>query len=131
GLAQSPIAQGTEELLHYLSEAEDASIVATACLAVANPGAPTISRTDAAVVSKLARSADDNSLRRACAFAEAVQLPDGELARMQSQLWSSDPVFAAIAAWRLGQAAEPSSAHLEALYRRVLGPHGLPRDAAI
>jgi hypothetical protein len=65
-----------------------------------------------------------------CAFAEATLTPDTHTDRLVPLLRSSDPVLAAVAAWRLGRVAEPTDAIVDALLRRYVGPPGLPRDAA-
>jgi len=146
-LARIPSSEATDALVRHLDTDDDPQVAAMACLALAQPylrSEPTAgnaggrlpaefeasTRAAAAEAGAVARAAADLHLRRACAFAEAAMLPDRALPRMYTQLYASDPVMAAIAAWRLGHESVPRDETFEALYRRMLGPSGLPRDAA-
>lgn len=130
GLAWSATPEATVALLEHLRDDEETPILAVACLALAQAPSNLVQSVHVREAADRARDAEDPHLRRACAFAEAARLPDAALDRMTLQLESSDPMLAAIAAWRLGQNRDPSPAVWEALYRRVLGPPGMPRDAA-
>lgn len=72
------------------------------------------------------------ALRHACAWAQASLMTDRRASELTERLDDSDPLIAAIAAWRLGisvpRSVDPSV--VEALLRRYMGPPGLARDAA-
>lgn len=130
GLAWAATPAATSALLEHLDDTEENPVVAMACIALAQADSNIVEAARVRAAAQRARDAEDPHLRRACAFAEAARLPDDALERMTLQLESSDPMLAAIAAWRIGRSQDPPPAVWESLYRRVLGPHGIPRDAA-
>jgi hypothetical protein len=105
---------------------------ALACLAVSRRPRHELSVEQLRALSKTAHEASNEQVQHACSYAVAALTPDHRIGPVLRQLESSDPVLAAVAAWRLGRVArdrlDPSI--VEALFRRYLGPNGLPRDAA-
>ncbi len=102
---------------------------ALACTAIAaSPDAPA-SRDVGKRVARLARELDED-VRHACQLAEAAVTPDHRVNRLVPQLESSDPMVAAIAAWRLGRVEQPTSDVVRPLLRAYLRPPGLARDSA-
>jgi tetratricopeptide (TPR) repeat protein len=124
-LAQSnhPAAHAT---LPSLLRGHDPPVRALICLALARTTAPDphIHGTVAQIVT----SARNRHERLACALAERLLAPPGSAAPI-AQMSAADPVLAAIAAWHLGS-DDLSPASVEALLGGLLGPAGLPRDAA-
>lgn len=132
GLARAPLPASTTALAHHLREPEDEAIQTMACVALALRPRASVPPRAILEVQALARQTENPHLRHACTFAEAALTPDETVeARFLRAIEVSDPVVAAIAAWRLGRMAPPSPAVLRALYRSALGPFGLPRDAAL
>lgn len=127
-LARSSAPAAAAELRRFASPEHEGLMVALACVTLARGGGPG----DRERVARLASGAGSLQARRACAFARAALTPDEQLVRVRADLQASDPVFAAIAAWRFGQVrSEPARAEaVAALLRRYLGIWGLPRDAA-
>ena len=110
---------------------EDPLLGALACIAIATAPAGAATAQDIGRAELLARSTEDLHVRHACIFATAASTPEHELIGLLPHLESSDPVEAAIVAWRLGHIdSRPSDAVIEALLRRFIGPNGLVRDAA-
>ncbi|MCB9567652.1 MAG: tetratricopeptide repeat protein [Myxococcales bacterium] len=117
-------------LLGFLGVSGDAVLASLACLAIAERPALAASPEVRRELQKRSDRARNEQQRHACAAAIASITPESEPARLLAQLSASDPMQAAIAAWRLGRSERPSPEVLEALLRRFLGPRGLARDAS-
>jgi hypothetical protein len=110
---------------------EDPLLGALACIAMATAPTDHVSIEDRKRAALLARTTEDPHVQHVCAFADAALTPDDAVGRLLPQLESSDPIEAAIAAWRLGRLeGRPDNTIIESLLRRFLGPNGLVRDAA-
>jgi tetratricopeptide (TPR) repeat protein len=109
----------------------DAQVLAMACLGVGQHSRGAERAQDRVRAAEIAKRSQ-GALRHACTFAEASLMTDRRAVELTERLDDSDPIVAAIAAWRLGQSdrAGVDSAVVEALLRRYLGPPGLARDAA-
>ena len=130
-LARASTASAVQALGEHLRPDTDAQIATWACLAIGTADADAVDPDHAASAAVLARSSRHPHLRHACAFAEAAVTPPKHAERLRSALRSSDPLLAAVAAWRLGRLGpDPAPATIEALLRRFVGPHGLARDAS-
>lgn len=127
-LARSSAPAATAELRRFAAPEHEGLMVALACIKLARAG----EGGDRERVSRLASGASNLQARRACALARAALTPDEQLARLSPDLQASDPVIAAVAAWRFGQVRSEAarSDAVAALLRRYLGVWGLPRDAA-
>lgn len=127
-LARSSAKAAANELRRFASPEHDGLMVALACATLARGGDPA----DRERVARLAQTAANPQARRVCAFARAALTVDEQLNRVAPDLQASDPVVAAIAAWRFGQVRSDAgrSAAVAALLRRYLGVAGLARDAA-
>lgn len=129
-LARAGTAEATKALVPQLRTASDPLMAALGCIALAGRPATEVDPDDALTVAVLARDARQAHVRHVCSFAEAALTPDRGVGRLMPLLESSDPILAAVAAWRLGRVARPDEETVEALLRRFVGPPGLPRDAA-
>ena len=128
-LGRSPSADAFETLSTHLRLGDDAHIVALACIAGAEH--PSAVDGDAAVrIRQLATESRNATVRHACTFAHATLQPATGLEGLRSDVQHSDPLVAAVAAWRIGSIGRPEPANVAALLRRTLGPGGLARDAA-
>jgi len=128
-LAQADQPKATHALVTNLAWGHDPLLASLGCIAVARqPGK--VSEADAKVATRLARESRHTQVRHACALADAAQTSDARWRRLRPLLQSSDPVLAAIAAWRIGRLKTPDPEAVGALTRVVIGPAGLPRDAA-
>jgi len=131
GLAHSDDANALETLAPHLRLGEDTQIAALACLAMARHPTPGSIDPDAKVrVRQLATESRTTVVRHACAFAHATLQPAGSLDALRGDVEHSDPLVAAIAAWRLGNTGRAEPANVAPLLARTLGPGGLARDAA-
>jgi tetratricopeptide (TPR) repeat protein len=137
-----------ETLARYVETGYDPMLTSLGCLVLGRLERKQISRDAAFAITSAARDNASATVRHACAFAEAALTPDSRVDRLHAQLRVTDPMLAAIAAWRLGRvgrstgtrpparepAAEPSDPAarkaVQSLLETYLGPAGLPRDAA-
>jgi tetratricopeptide (TPR) repeat protein len=111
---------------------DDAVVGALACIGLSLHSRGRAAGQDRIHALEEARSSRHAIVQEACSFASAALLPDARVDELVAQLDRGDPMPAAIAAWRLGRSV-PEGARgeiVEALFRRWLGPPGLPRDAA-
>gem|GEM_PF-1598012 len=131
-LAANSSERALDQLRVHTQAGSDRFLAALACIALAKQSSGGSARGDRARVARLARDGGDRTLRHMCAYADAALRTDHELAPLYEQLKASDPMLAAIAAWRLGRTVDASEreAALEHLLTRFLGPNGLARDAA-
>lgn len=129
-LAQSQQREAAEALVGNLSWGHDPLLATLGCIAVAGQPASRVPKDSAKLAARLARDSRHDEVRHACTLAEVSLTPDDRWAALKPLLGSSDPMLAAIAAWRIGQVAEPRPGAIEALVSTVIGPAGLPRDAA-
>lgn len=130
GLARAGSPRATKTLARYLRAQGDAQISTLACLAIAAAAPETIDGDLRLRVRQVANETSFATVEHACAYADAAQTSDANLGRMRDELAKRSGTRAAIAAWRLGTASEPSPASVEALAERIIGPGGLPKDAA-
>ena len=117
-------------LARYVETGYDPMLTSLGCLVLGRLSRAEVGRDAAHAITSAARDNASATVRHACSFAEAALTPDARVQRLHAQLRVTDPVLAAIAAWRLGQVAEPDGSAVQALLERYLGPAGLPRDAA-
>jgi hypothetical protein len=129
-LARSGSKRAVAALAPYVRASSDPQVAALACLAVASRASAGVDADLKLRISQVAREATHSTVGHACAFASAALTSDADLDRLREQLRSSDPMLAAVAAWRLGRAPEADAATIESLALRVIGPGGLGRDAA-
>ena len=130
-LAQSDDAGALESLTPNLRLGEDTHIAALACLAMARHPEPGRLDADTKVrVRQLATESRTTVVRHACTFAHASLLPADDLDALRGDIDHSDPLIAAIAAWRVGNAGRAERPNVAPLLTRTLGPGGLARDAA-
>ena len=132
-LARVGTAEAAEALVPHLRNGSDPSMSALGCIALAQraqDGGRAVAPDDALSVAVMARDARATHVRHVCALGEAALTPDARVDRLLPMLQSSDPVLAAVAAWRLGRVAEANGELVQALLQRFVGPAGLPRDAA-
>jgi tetratricopeptide (TPR) repeat protein len=134
-LARVGSSASAEALLPHMRSGTDPLMTALGCVAIAGRASDGETRTrvapdDALSVAVLARDARPAHVRHACALGEAILTPDSRVDRLVPMLQSSDPVLAAVVAWRIGRITEVDEAMVQALLRRFVGPPGLPRDAA-
>jgi tetratricopeptide (TPR) repeat protein len=129
-LARSGSPTAVKALAPYLRPSADPQVAALGCLAVAAQGRDKVDADLELRIKQVAREATHVTVGNACAFASAALTSDANLGGLRDQLRSSDPMLAAVAAWRLGQAEKADAATVEALVLRVIGPGGLARDAA-
>ena len=110
---------------------EDTQILALSCLAIARhpepDRLPPVTKTH---VRQLATESRTTIVRHACTFAHAVLQPANALAELREDVEHTDPLVAAIAAWRVGNIGAPDRANVAPLLTRALGSGGLARDAA-
>ncbi|MCX4242366.1 tetratricopeptide repeat protein [Paraliomyxa miuraensis] len=119
-----------QTLGRYVETGYDPMLTSLGCLVL---GRLPRDRVDPELARSITAAARDNAsptVRHACSFAEAALTPDTRVDRLYDQLRVTDPMHAAIAAWRLGRVAKPRATEVQALLERYLGPAGLPRDAA-
>ncbi|MCR9166510.1 MAG: tetratricopeptide repeat protein [Nannocystaceae bacterium] len=130
-LSRSDDASAVETLAPYLRLGTDTHIAALACLAMARHPSAGTAHADARVqVRQLATESRTIVVRHACTFAHASLLaPDG-LDALRDDIDHSDPLVAAIAAWRVGSVGKAERPNVTPLLARALGPGGLARDAA-
>ena len=125
---------GTDAAAHALSGQlkwrHDAQLSTLACLALARQERTAVDAEERRAIERAAREASQTQVKRTCTFALAALTADGDADRFTSQVQRSDPMAAAIAAWRLGRVAKADDASVEALLTRYVGPAGLARDAA-
>lgn len=119
-----------ETLGRFVELGYDPMLTSLGCLALAERPRAELSSTVAFALSVAARDNANATVRHACAFAEAVLTPDSRASRMQAALRSTDPVLAAVGAWRIGRLRTAGETGVQALLERYIGPAGLPRDAA-
>jgi tetratricopeptide (TPR) repeat protein len=131
-----------ETLARYVETGYDPMLTSLGCLVLGRLPRKEVSRDAAFAITSAARDNASATVRHACAFAEAALTPDTRTGRLHAQLRVTDPMLAAIAAWRLGRVGGPGSdvgadarpvAQRKAgrsLLEAYLGPAGLPRDAA-
>lgn len=117
-------------LARYVESGFDPTLTSLGCLVLAQGDRRTLDDSTAYAISAAARENANATVRHACAFAEAALTPDKRLDRVREQLRATDPMLAAIAAWRLGAGPRPRSEDVQALLERYLGPAGLQRNAA-
>jgi len=131
-LARSSYAEGAAVLAPLIGRYGDPVMRALGCLAVARRPRNERSAEELRALSKAAHEASDEQVQHACRYAVASLTPDHRLGPLLRQLESSDPLLAGVAAWRLGRVSQDRLDRniVEALFRRYLGPNGLPRDAA-
>lgn len=125
-IAQSSDPRARPILAGLIADRRDPQLSALACLALARAARPDPALHKTVVDRARGRTRHEG---HACALAASVLAPAGDPAPTIAALASSDPVLAAIAAWRLAQ-GDPSPPVVEALLGRYLGPPGLARDAA-
>jgi tetratricopeptide (TPR) repeat protein len=127
-----------EMLARYVETGYDPMLTSLGCLVLGRLERDQVGRDAAFAITSAARDNASATVRHACSFAEASLTPDARVDRLHAQLRVTDPMLAAIAAWRLGQVTKPRGARSEAtagkavqaLLETYLGPAGLPRDAA-
>lgn len=120
---------GGLELAKHVTSDADPVIATIACVALAQRSS-TISGSLETQIRRLARDASHPTRRHACMLAEAAVSEPRDAQRYRDMLDSTDAIAAAIAAWRLSLDPKPSADTWIALYRRLIGPPGLVRDAA-
>ncbi|MEM9599082.1 MAG: HEAT repeat domain-containing protein, partial [Acidobacteriota bacterium] len=118
-------------LSRYVETGFDPMLTSLGCLVLSRLPRDQVDDTIAYALGTAARDNGNPTVRHACAFAQAALTPDKRLDRLHATLQATDPMQAAIAAWRLGRAPRPRSTDVQALLGRVLGPAGLARNAAI
>lgn len=133
-----------DTLARYVETGYDPMLTSLGCLVLGRLDRAEVSRDAAFAITSAARDNASATVRHACAFAEAALTPDSRVDRLHAQLRVTDPMLAAIAAWRIGRlghraggsgtAAEPTDPArrkaVQSLLETYLGPAGLPRDAA-
>jgi tetratricopeptide (TPR) repeat protein len=129
-LARSGSELAVAALSPHVRSSSDPQVAALGCLAVAARARTGVDADLKLRISQVARDASHSTVGNACAYASAALTSDAALDGLRHQLRSSDPMLAAVAAWRLGHAEEADAATIEALVLRVIGPGGLARDAA-
>ncbi len=135
-LARSSRPEAAAALRPFLRSRDDSVMASLACVALARPESHALARSERANMEMIATRARSPHGRHACAYAIAAITPDDQLDPILEQLNSSDPVVAAIAAWRLGNIDRDAlgdaktRAVIAALFGRFVGPRGLARDAA-
>lgn len=130
-LAQSDDAAALEGLSPHLRLGEDTQIVALSCLAIARHPNPARIQPDTKIrVRQLATESRTTVVRHACTFAHATLQPAGNLEELREDIDHTDPLVAAIAAWRIGNVGKAERNNVAPLLARALGPGGLARDAA-
>ncbi|MCY1062849.1 tetratricopeptide repeat protein [Nannocystis sp. SCPEA4] len=127
-LARSSAPAAATELRRFAAPEHEGLMIALACASLARGG----DLADRERVARLAAAASSQQARRVCAFARAALTSDDQLARVSADLNASDPIVAAIAAWRFGQIRRDAAREdaVTTLLARYIGPRGLPRDAA-
>ena len=130
GLARTGTKAGADALAPYIQASHDPPIAALGCLALAAQARTRVDKAHGIAAANLAQQSRSAWVRHACAYAEAALTSDRQAKRLRDQLRSSDPMRAAIAAWRLGRVERTERATIEALVGRYIGPPGLARDAA-
>ncbi|MEZ4384602.1 MAG: tetratricopeptide repeat protein [Nannocystaceae bacterium] len=120
----------SESLDLYLGHDADSVLLSLTCLAIAREPARAGTTKTRELLAQRTKAARNVHQRHACTMALAATRGDPELKAVVAALDSSDPLEAAIAAWRLGHVTSASEELVEALLRRYLGPKGLGRDAA-
>jgi hypothetical protein len=129
-LAQIGTAEAAEALAGQLRWQHDSMLATVACAALAHQPRAKVSAEHRQLVQEAARQAGNDQVQRTCTFALAALASDADARRFTQQVHSSDPITAAIAAWRLGRIESPSDEVRRALMVRFVGPAGLARDAA-
>lgn len=132
-----------ETLARYVETGYDPMLTSLGCLVLGRLPRKQVGRDAAFAITSAARDNASVTVRHACAFAEASLTPDSRVGRFHAQLRVTDPMLAAIAAWRLGRiATKPDGSSdapetrpearkvVQSLLETWLGPAGLPRDAA-
>lgn len=124
-------------LAHYVETGYDPMLTSIGCLVLGRLDRAQVSRDAAFAITSAARDNASPTVRHACAFAEAALTPDARVDRLHAQLRVTDPMLAAIAAWRLGRVGRPAKPSdpiarkaMQSLLQAYLSPAGLPRDAA-
>lgn len=130
-LVQAGESKAAEALVENLSWGHDPLLATLGCVALAGQDPDDIAAEHAKLAARLARDSRHLQVRHACTLAEAALTPDRRWSRLAPMLRSSDPILAAIAAWRIGRIAEPTDGAVQALTGLVIGPAGLPRDAGM
>jgi len=130
-LVQSGESKAAEALVENLSWGHDPLLATLGCVAMAGQNRDDIAPEHAKLAARLARDSRHLQVRHACTLAEAALTPDRRWSRLAPMLRSSDPMLAAIAAWRIGRIVEPTDGAVQALTGLVIGPAGLPRDAGM
>ncbi|MCB9752814.1 MAG: tetratricopeptide repeat protein [Myxococcales bacterium] len=135
-LARSSSPEAAAALRPFVQSRDDSVMSSLACIALARPESAELARHERANMESIVTRARAPHGRHACAYAIAAITPDDALDPVLERLQSSDPIVAAIAAWRLGNIDIPAldetktRAIITALFRRFIGPNGLARDAA-
>jgi tetratricopeptide (TPR) repeat protein len=96
-----------EMLGRYIETGYDPMLTSLGCLVLGRLARSELSRDAAAAISAAARDNASPTVRHACSFAEAALTPDARVDRLHAQLRVTDPMLAAIAAWRIGQVGKP------------------------
>lgn len=122
--------QAADVLSRFVETGFDPMLASLGCLVMSRLPRAELERDAAFAISSAARDNSSATVRHACAFAEAALTTDGRTKRLHAQLQLTDPMLAAIAAWRIGRVQRAEPAQVKALFIRYLGPAGLPRDAA-
>ncbi len=129
-LARTQTPAGAEALIPHLRLGDDAHVVALACIAAAERTATELGGDALVRVRQVAHESRNPTVRHACTYAHAALTTPSELGSLRTQVEHTDPLVASAAAWRIGNAGPPTTANVEALLRRAIGPGGLARDAA-
>lgn len=130
-LSHSDDPDALETLAPHLRLGADTQIAALACLAMArHPDPDTVDADTRVRVRQLATESRTTVVRHACRFAHASLLPPNALDELRADIDHSDPLVAAIAAWRVGSVGQAERPNVAPLLSRALGPGGLARDAA-
>jgi tetratricopeptide (TPR) repeat protein len=129
-LAQTEDGAAAEALAGELKFQNDPLLSSLACIALAHRPRKEVSADVRASIDNASRYGRSEQVRHTCAFAAAALRADDDLDGYVKQVRSSDPMLAAIAAWRLGRMRTGSDEAIEALLTRYVGPGGLARDAS-
>ena len=129
-LARSGSKRAAEALSPYVRGSADPQVTALACLAAASRPRGEVDASVKLQIGQVSRDARHPTVANACAYAAAALTSKADLPRLRKSLQSSDPMLAAVAAWRLGASDNADEEMVEALLVRVIGPGGLARDAA-
>ncbi len=122
--------QAAQILARHVESGYDPMLASLGCLVLGRRPRADVDHDTAYAISAAARDNSNATVRHACAFAEAALTPAKHVPRLHAQLRATDPMLSAIAAWRIGRAQPARADEVQPLLGRVLGPAGLPRDAA-